>query len=348
MIMGLKVVKLNGRRYGWGSVILRNTLRVVDGLPFLYLIGIIFMGLTRHDQRLGDLTAGTLVVRAASLAQTLPDESDTALLGLAEPAVQIKARWKTYRVARMGIACFIVALCFGTSAFILSTVSESCVGFCVDIKHYEAGVALQQEGLLKEAIAEYDQAIRLAPKFTSAYNNRGAAYNDSGQPERAIQDFDVAIRLDPQHVNAYRNRGNAYMKLGKPERAIQDYNEAIRLDPEDANTFNKRGIAYFRLGQYERAIEDYDEAIQLAPRFAPYYNRGMAYFNQGLYDRAIEDYDEAIRLDPQIAISYANRALAYTRLGKDQEAQLDVARAVELGISRAELETEIAKVKARR
>ena len=138
------------------------------------------------------------------------------------------------------------------------------------------------------------------------------------------------------------------MKLGKPERAIQDYNEAIRLDPEDANTFNKRGIAYFRLGQYERAIEDYDEAIQLAPRFAPYYNRGMAYFNQGLYDRAIEDYDEAIRLDPQIAISYANRALAYTRLGKDQEAQLDVARAVELGISRAELETEIAKVKARR
>ena len=97
----------------------------------------------------------------------------------------------------MGIACFIVALCFGTSAFILSTVSVSCVGFCVDIKHYEAGVALQQEGLLKEAIAEYDQAIRLAPKFTSAYNNRGAAYNDSGQPERAIQDFDVAIRLDP-------------------------------------------------------------------------------------------------------------------------------------------------------
>ncbi|MCH8090313.1 MAG: hypothetical protein IH955_09905, partial [Chloroflexi bacterium] len=37
------------------------------------------------------------------------------------------------------------------------------------------------------------------------------------------------------------------------------------------------------------------------------------------------------------ALSYANRALAYTIVGRDQEAQQDVARAVELGIDSAAL-----------
>lgn len=51
--------------------------------------------------------------------------------------------------------------------------------------------------------------------------------------------------------------------------------------------------------------------------------------------------DEAIRLDLQNAFAYANRALTYTLLGKDIEAQKDIDRAVELDIDRAELETKI-------
>ena len=41
--------------------------------------------------------------------------------------------------------------------------------------------------------------------------------------------------------------------------------------------------------------------------------------------------DEAIRLDPQEAIAYNNRGVAYERLGKTREAELDYQKAKELG-----------------
>ncbi len=54
----------------------------------------------------------------------------------------------------------------------------------------------------------------------------------------------------------------------------------------------------------------------------------------GQPQKAVEDYAEAIRLNPgrvQIRLVYASRAMAYTMLGNDSEAQEDIGRAVELG-----------------
>jgi uncharacterized RDD family membrane protein YckC len=63
-IMGLKVVNLDGGSYDWIAVLVRNVLRIVDGLPVLYLVGLVTVAVTQRNQRLGDLAAGTLVVRA--------------------------------------------------------------------------------------------------------------------------------------------------------------------------------------------------------------------------------------------------------------------------------------------
>jgi len=62
--MGLKVAKLDGGRYDWKAVLIRNILRIVDGLPVLYIVGLITIAVTPSNQRLGDLAAGTTVVRA--------------------------------------------------------------------------------------------------------------------------------------------------------------------------------------------------------------------------------------------------------------------------------------------
>src|ERR1700692_4823417 len=42
-------------------------MRFVDGLPVLYLLGGITCVMSRHRQRLGDLAAGTAVIRAPKL-----------------------------------------------------------------------------------------------------------------------------------------------------------------------------------------------------------------------------------------------------------------------------------------
>ena len=199
------------------------------------------------------------------------------------------------------------------------------------LAQFEAGVVLQEIGHLEEAIAEYDEAIRLNSRYALAYNNRGKAYFGSGEHERAIQDMDEAIRLDPELAMAYSNRGGVYSALGHHERAVKDLDESIRLDPLLSEAYVNRGAAYFGQGQHERAIRDLDEAIRLDPGLAmAYVNRGSAYGGLGQFERAIEDYDEAIRLDLQLAMAYNNRGRIYGELGQYARAIEDFDEAIRL------------------
>jgi uncharacterized RDD family membrane protein YckC len=59
----LRVVRTGGRPVGFAASLIRNVLRVVDFLPTMYLGGAIVIVASRHHQRLGDLAAGTFVVR---------------------------------------------------------------------------------------------------------------------------------------------------------------------------------------------------------------------------------------------------------------------------------------------
>ena len=68
---GLRVVKGGGAPVGFVASALRNVLRIVDILPGFYLIGILAVLFSRNNQRLGDLAAGTIVVRERRQAPVL-------------------------------------------------------------------------------------------------------------------------------------------------------------------------------------------------------------------------------------------------------------------------------------
>jgi uncharacterized RDD family membrane protein YckC len=59
----IRVVRLDGAPVGFAEVALRNLGRVADFLPILYAVGITAMAVNPRSRRLGDLLAGTLVVR---------------------------------------------------------------------------------------------------------------------------------------------------------------------------------------------------------------------------------------------------------------------------------------------
>ena len=63
-LMRLRVVDVNGGRAGLIRSLIRNVLRVVDGLPTLGLVGAILIAMTADRARVGDLVAGTRVVRS--------------------------------------------------------------------------------------------------------------------------------------------------------------------------------------------------------------------------------------------------------------------------------------------
>jgi tetratricopeptide (TPR) repeat protein len=153
-----------------------------------------------------------------------------------------------------------------------------------------------------------------------AYDNRGIHYSRKGEYDRAIPDFDEAIRLDPKFAQAYNNRGIAYNNKGSYDHAIADFDEAIRLNPKFTLAYYNRGLSYGRKGELNRAIADLDEAIRLNPKYSAAYNsRGFVYASKGDYARAIADYDQALTLDPSLAVARQNRERAQAAIATPPE-----------------------------
>ena len=58
----MKVVMENGSPCGLGAAFIRNILRIIDALPFAYIIGVIMIARSAKKQRLGDSAAHTMVI----------------------------------------------------------------------------------------------------------------------------------------------------------------------------------------------------------------------------------------------------------------------------------------------
>jgi uncharacterized RDD family membrane protein YckC len=76
-VIGLRVIDERGRPLVFSQIVVRNLLRMIDApIPLAYVVGGVAMFFTRHCQRLGDLAAGTVVIRTPQF--TAPDTTSLA------------------------------------------------------------------------------------------------------------------------------------------------------------------------------------------------------------------------------------------------------------------------------
>jgi len=73
----IRVIQRSGRPIGFFESLARNLVRYIDQIPFFYAVGVVTMFVTRQHQRLGDLVAGTLVVRDRAAESTPWNDSPT-------------------------------------------------------------------------------------------------------------------------------------------------------------------------------------------------------------------------------------------------------------------------------
>lgn len=173
------------------------------------------------------------------------------------------------------------------------------------------GDARTNAGAVREAIADFNESIRLKKNNADAFADRGRAKFAARNVAGAIADYSEAIRLSPGLAEFYIERGHAYTVSGKVENAIHDLTEAIRLNPSSARAFSERGIAYVTKGDLVEAQNDYTSGIALFPFPEIYLNRGFVYEAQGRRTEAVEDFRKALLSDP----SLVDAAVALKRLG---------------------------------
>jgi tetratricopeptide (TPR) repeat protein len=186
----------------------------------------------------------------------------------------------------------------------------------------------------EEALAAYEQALRLDPNYAVAYSNKGLALNQLKRYEEALAACEQTLRLDPNYAGTYNNKGWALNGLKRNEEALAAYEQAIRLDPNYAAAYNNKGNAYYGLKRYEEALVAYEQALRLDPNYAvAYNNKGEALNGFKRYEEALVACEQAIRLDPNLAEAYNNKGEALNGLNRKEEAQQAYEKARQLGYS---------------
>ncbi len=102
---------------------------------------------------------------------------------------------------------------------------------------------LYETGHYEEAIASYDQALKLKPDDDEAWNNRGNALAKLQRYEEAIASFDQALKHKPDDHYAWDNRGYALRQSERYEEAIANFDQALKYKPDDHYAWYSRGSA---------------------------------------------------------------------------------------------------------
>jgi len=97
--------------------------------------------------------------------------------------------------------------------------------------HLNLGVAYLSRKEYRKAMLHLEEAIRLVPDFTAAYNNLGKAYEGLGQYDRAGLMYERAVEFNPRYADAYLNLGKLLYRSGDRKKAKSNFIQVIRLAP---------------------------------------------------------------------------------------------------------------------
>jgi tetratricopeptide (TPR) repeat protein len=131
---------------------------------------------------------------------------------------------------------------------------------------FQEGVGLIQQQQLDGAIARFQQAIALDPKFVPAHYNLGLALRQKGDIQGAASAFYRTIQVKPDWALAYTNLGAALLEGGNLPQAQEYLERAIVLDPQSAIGHYNLGLVYQQQQQPLKARPALATAKQLYDR----------------------------------------------------------------------------------
>jgi Flp pilus assembly protein TadD len=166
-------------------------------------------------------------------------------------------------------------------------------------------------------------------ELADLYAARARAYRAQADLDHAIADFDEAIRIAPARPFLVELRGNAWLAKRDYPKAIADYERALQLNPKLIPAYIGRASAHFAKGELDAALADYQAAIELNPKGAALYlQRGHVWRRKGDVTRAVADYSEALRIAPALLVAHVARAIALEAAGDRGGARADYQAAI--------------------
>lgn len=108
-------------------------------------------------------------------------------------------------------------------------------------------------------------AVLSASEEAVECNNLGAKLLEQDKTDAAIAEFQRALRLDPKYFPARLNLAYSYERAERIEDAIAAYREATNLQPRNFFAHNNLGVLYDKKGLHDAAIREFELAVAIEP-----------------------------------------------------------------------------------
>jgi len=189
----------------------------------------------------------------------------------------------------------------------------------------EAGNGSQS--VLKLAIEQYEQIVRLQPDSVDDHLLLGRLYRLNNDLQKAEAEFKTAVKLQPNSEEAVTMLAYLYNDLGDNNHAT-DVLSSIPKSERSAKLYAALGYTYEQQKQYKNAIDAYRNAMEL-DRDNLDAIRGLAenLLNDGQTEAALEQYKVIADANPEDAQTYIRIAEIYRKQGKFELALTNLKRA---------------------
>ena len=209
--------------------------------------------------------------------------------------------------------------------------------------HNNLGLVLLGKGQVDEALAHFEEALALQPRFADAHNNLGLVLLQQGRVDEAAVHFQEALAVRPENACAHYNLGNALLRKGQVDQAAAQFQQAIEFDPTYAEAHNNLGNALLQEGREDQALPHFRRALELQPDYAEAHNNlAIALLRKGQVDEAIAQWRAALKVQPGYTEARYNLGMALARQAQGAEAILEVQKAVEAQPNNAVLQNSLA------
>lgn len=190
-------------------------------------------------------------------------------------------------------------------------------------KAYTEAQEFRDAGKSVEAIAKYEEALKLDPDLGRAYSGLAAQHANAGRTAEAEENYQKALaRIDRMTVRErYRTRGSYYLFARKAPEALKEFAALVEAFPADSTGLANLALANFQQRDMAKALELGRKASAMFPMSVGRRNNVALYaLYAGQFDTAITESNAVMKLNPGFVKAYVARALAELALGRPADA----------------------------
>ena len=170
------------------------------------------------------------------------------------------------------------------------------------------------EQLIKDAISEFDMAIRNDSKHFPSYNALGVVALNTGNMQKAREFFGKALNIDSKYSTAVDNLGTVDYLEGDYDLAQKKFLKAISMNPNSSTAYFHLAQVYDKKSLYSKSLDAIDHSLRLKPKSSVAYNlKGEILKKQGNEAAAIEAFKKSIAVKPENTKPYINLAKIYEK-----------------------------------